>query len=64
MKWVLFIIFSGTTVIPLAEYTDEDKCVDASNELKIIADEAQQSGASAAYQYQCLPAPKKFLLFK
>ena len=64
MKWVLFIIFSGTAVIPIAEYSDGDKCDDVAGELQIAAEELQQSEVGKAYQYQCLPAPKKFLLFK
>ena len=64
MKWVLFVIFSGTAVIPLAEYNNGDRCGDVANELQTVAKELRQSEVSGTYQYQCLPAPKKFLLFK
>ena len=64
MKWVLFIIFSGTAVIPIAEYSDGDKCDDVAGELQTTAEELRQSEVGGTYQYQCLPAPKKFLLFK
>ena len=64
MKWVLFIIFSGTAVIPVAEYNDGDKCAEVAYELQTAAEELRQSELGGTYQYQCLPAPKKFLLFK
>ena len=64
MKWVLFIIFLGTAVIPIAEYSDGDKCDDMASELQTAAEELRQVDVGVTYQYQCLPAPKKFLLFK
>ena len=64
MKWVMFLIFTETSIVPLAEYSDGTKCIIASYEFQKDADDLRKSPNSGIYEYQCLPVPKTYQIPK
>jgi hypothetical protein len=62
MKWVLFLVFSGTSHTPLAEYKEFKDCINVSDSLTAAAQKVNPPNQAIIKGimsgYICLPVPK------
>jgi hypothetical protein len=63
MKFVLFFIWAGGGVVPLAEYNSPSDCLRA-QELLGIAASANSQFRVNRNNYQCAPVPRKYKMDK